>query len=110
MPRPALAQASSGPLAASASPEPLRITQPRRSADIEVSRATATSASAALGTAVGSESGTFATIPSVSLQRASWLAVVAVCAIAAVLLAVSGYSGYAIVSAAVGASAAINLF
>jgi len=46
----------------------------------------------------------------VSLQRASWLAVVAVCAIAAVLLAVSGYSGYAIVSAAVGASAAINLF
>jgi hypothetical protein len=38
------------------------------------------------------------------------LAVVAVCAIAAILLAISGYSGYAIVSGAVGLSAAINLF
>jgi hypothetical protein len=46
----------------------------------------------------------------VSLQRVSWLCVVAVCAIAAILLAVSGYSGYAIVSVAVGLSAAINLF
>jgi hypothetical protein len=46
----------------------------------------------------------------VSLQRASWLAVVAVCVIAAILLAISGYSGYAIVSVAVGLSAAINLF
>ena len=45
-----------------------------------------------------------------SLQRASWLAVVALCAIAAILLAISGYSGYAIVVSAVGLSAAINLF
>ncbi|HEY8001549.1 MAG TPA: hypothetical protein VID76_06395 [Solirubrobacterales bacterium] len=45
-----------------------------------------------------------------SLQRASWLAVVAVCAIAAILLAISGYSGYSIVVSAVGLSAAINLF
>jgi hypothetical protein len=76
---------------------------------MDVSRATATSASAALGTAVESGSGTFATIAAVSLQRASWLAVVAVCAITAILLAISGYSGYAIVSGAVGLSAAINL-
>jgi hypothetical protein len=33
-----------------------------------------------------------------------------VCIITAILLAVSGYSGYAIVSVAVGLSAAINLF
>jgi hypothetical protein len=46
----------------------------------------------------------------VTLQRASWLAVAVVCLIAALLLAISGYSGYAIVSIAVGASAAINLF
>ncbi len=59
---------------------------------------------------MGSESDTFATIAPVSLQRASWLAVVAVCAIAAILLAISGYSGYAIVVSAVGLSAAINLF
>ena len=44
-----------------------------------------------------------------SLQRASWLAVVAVCVIAAILLAISGYSGYCIVVSAVGLSAAINL-
>jgi hypothetical protein len=35
---------------------------------------------------------------------------VAVCLITAILLAISGYSGYAIVSVAVGASAAINVF
>jgi hypothetical protein len=46
----------------------------------------------------------------VSLQRASWLTVVAICALTAILLAISGYSGYAIVSVAVGLSAAINLF
>ncbi len=45
-----------------------------------------------------------------TLQRASWLTVVAICLIGALLLAISGYSGYAIVSVAVGASAAINLF
>ena len=45
----------------------------------------------------------------VSLERASWLAVVAICVIAAILLAIAGYSGYSIVVTAVGASAAINL-
>jgi hypothetical protein len=55
-------------------------------------------------------SGTSATIAAVSLERASWLTVVGICAIGAVLLAVDGYSGYAIVSGAVGLSAAVNLF
>ena len=45
-----------------------------------------------------------------SLERASWLAVVGACAIAALLLAIDGYVGYPIVIAAVGASAAVNLF
>jgi hypothetical protein len=36
--------------------------------------------------------------------------VVAICAIAAIILAISGYTGYSIVVAAVGGSAAINLF
>jgi len=45
----------------------------------------------------------------VSLQRASWLVVVAACALATILLAVSGYSGYSIVAAAVGVAAAVNL-
>ncbi len=45
-----------------------------------------------------------------TLERASWLIVVAVCAAATVLLAISGYSGYSIVAAAVGAAAAVNLF
>lgn len=44
-----------------------------------------------------------------SLGRASWLAVVGVCVVAAILLLISGYSGYAIVIAAVGLSAAVNL-
>jgi hypothetical protein len=45
-----------------------------------------------------------------TLSRASWATVVAFCLIASVLLAISGYSGYSIVVAAVGLSAAINLF
>jgi hypothetical protein len=45
----------------------------------------------------------------VSLERASWLTVVAICAIGALLLGINGYSGYAIVSGAVGVSAAVNL-
>jgi hypothetical protein len=45
----------------------------------------------------------------VSLQRASWLTVVAVCAIAAVVLAFNGYVGYPIVVGAVGLAAAVNL-
>ena len=44
-----------------------------------------------------------------TLERASWLAVVTVCAIVTAILAVEGYSGYSIVVAAVGASAAVNL-
>ena len=54
-------------------------------------------------------SATWATIPAVTLPRASWLTVVAICAIAAILLALSGYSGYSIVVVAVGLAAAINL-
>jgi hypothetical protein len=46
----------------------------------------------------------------VSLERASWLTVVVVCAVAAVVLALNGYVGYPIVIAAVGLSAAVNLF
>jgi hypothetical protein len=46
----------------------------------------------------------------VSLERASWLTVVAICAIAAVILAANGYVGYPIVVAAVGLAAAVNLF
>ena len=44
-----------------------------------------------------------------SLERASWFAVVAICAIAAILLAINGYSGYSIISVAVGVAAAVNL-
>lgn len=44
-----------------------------------------------------------------TVQRGSWIAVVAVCAIAVVLLAVAGYTGYSIVVGAVGLAAAINL-
>jgi hypothetical protein len=46
----------------------------------------------------------------VSLERASWLTVVAACAIGALILAVNGYVGYPIVLGAVGLSAAVNLF
>ena len=45
-----------------------------------------------------------------SLQRASWLTVVAICVIAAVILALNGYVGYPIVVGAVGLAAAVNLF
>jgi hypothetical protein len=45
----------------------------------------------------------------VSVERASWTAVVVACAIAALILAVNGYVGYPIVIAAVGAAAAVNL-
>ena len=45
-----------------------------------------------------------------SLERASWLTVVGACVIAALILAIDGYVGYPIVIAAVGASAAVNLF
>ncbi len=44
-----------------------------------------------------------------SLERASWLAVVAACAIAALIMALNGYVGYPIVLGAVGLSAAVNL-
>ena len=44
-----------------------------------------------------------------NLERISWLVVVGICAIAVLLLALNGYIGYAIVLAAVGLSAAINL-
>lgn len=44
-----------------------------------------------------------------SLERASWLTVVAACAIAALVMALNGYVGYPIVLGAVGLSAAVNL-
>ena len=44
-----------------------------------------------------------------SLERASWLAVVIACAIAALIMALEGYVGYPIVLGAVGLSAAVNL-
>ena len=44
-----------------------------------------------------------------SLERASWLILVAICAIAVALLALAGYSGYSIVVGAVGLAAAVNL-
>jgi hypothetical protein len=43
------------------------------------------------------------------LQRIAWLVTVVACVIGAVVLLLSGYQGYAALSAAVGASAAINL-
>jgi len=42
-------------------------------------------------------------------SRAAWSTIVGICAVAVVLLAVEGYTGYAIVSGAVGLSAAVNL-
>ncbi len=90
-------------------PSAARIAAPLRSVEIACRRATAISASAAPGTAVALGSDTSATIPSVSLGRASWLAVVGACAIATILLALNGYSGYSITAAAVGLAAAVNL-
>jgi hypothetical protein len=46
----------------------------------------------------------------VSLERASWLAVVIACAIGALIMVANGYVGYPIVLAAVGLAAAVNLF
>jgi hypothetical protein len=43
------------------------------------------------------------------LSRAAWIATVLVALLTAVLLLLSGYTGYAVLSVAVGASAAINL-
>ncbi len=45
----------------------------------------------------------------VPVERVSWLTVIGVCAVAVLLLAINGYTGYAIVVAAVGAAAAVNL-
>jgi hypothetical protein len=45
----------------------------------------------------------------VSLERASWLAVVVTCGVAVIVLALDGYSGYSIVVGAVGLSALVNL-
>jgi hypothetical protein len=45
----------------------------------------------------------------VSLQRASWLVVVAICLIAVVLLGLGGYTGYSVTVGAVGIAAAVNL-
>jgi TRAP-type C4-dicarboxylate transport system permease small subunit len=45
----------------------------------------------------------------VSLERVTWLVVVAVCLIAVALLAIGGYTGCSITVAAVGIAAAVNL-
>ena len=90
-------------------PSSARITHPRRSSDIAARRATATSASATLGAPLAVGSGISSDNSGRVLERASWLAVVAICAIGAILLAISGYSGYSIVVTAVGGAAAINL-
>lgn len=50
-----------------------------------------------------------ATLWGMTLQRAAWIATVAVLLLGAVALLLSGYLGYAAVSAAVALSAAINL-
>jgi hypothetical protein len=44
------------------------------------------------------------------LERAAWLTTVLIALATAVLMALEGYTGYAVLSVAVGASAAINLF
>ncbi len=46
---------------------------------------------------------------SMTLERGAWIATVLVALITAILVALEGYTGYAALSAAVGASAAINL-
>jgi hypothetical protein len=46
----------------------------------------------------------------VTLGQVSWLTVVIACGIGAVVLLLNGYVGYPIVIAAVGLSAAVNLF
>lgn len=43
------------------------------------------------------------------MPRAGWLFVILIAAVTAVVLLFDGYTGYAVLSAAVGASAAINL-
>ena len=47
--------------------------------------------------------------PRMSLQRIAWLVTTVGFVAGALILLISGYQGYAAVSAAVGASAAINL-
>jgi hypothetical protein len=46
---------------------------------------------------------------SMPLSRAAWIATVLIAVLTALLLLLAGYTGYAILSLAVGASAAINL-
>jgi hypothetical protein len=48
--------------------------------------------------------------PQMPLERAAWLTTVLVALATAVVVALEGYTGYAVLSVAVGASAAINLF
>ncbi len=45
----------------------------------------------------------------VELARIAWLTTVLIALVTAALLLLSGYTGYAVLSVAVGASAAINL-
>lgn len=44
------------------------------------------------------------------MPRAGWLFVILIAVVTAGVLLLDGYTGYAVLSAAVGASAAINLF
>jgi hypothetical protein len=44
-----------------------------------------------------------------AMPRAGWLLIILIAAVTAVILLFDGYTGYAVLSIAVGASAAINL-
>lgn len=57
----------------------------------------------------GSRGRRWTTLTGVSLERIAWLVTTAGFVVAAVILLISGYQGYAGISAAVAASAAINL-
>jgi hypothetical protein len=46
---------------------------------------------------------------SMPLSRFAWIATVVIAVLTAILLVLAGYTGYAVLSLAVGASAAINL-
>lgn len=43
------------------------------------------------------------------MPRAGWLLIIVIAAVTAVVLLVDGYTGYAVLSIAVGASAAVNV-
>ena len=90
----------SSPLAARVVPES-RIAPPRISGESSIKRSR--------DWAAVSRSDISSKILGVSLERASWLTVVAICVIAVLLLGLGGYTGYSITVGAVGIAAAVNL-